>query len=166
MLIYNVSCNLLLFSWKEDMKGFSLTLPSATVKLEHFTKAYVWWKTKKGKPLQWSHCQEMLNVCVAYGEHSVPPLSLCVLLYRSKLLLSSLALCLSIFRYTWYTARWRQQCTCGQGESVWQGAREWETVTGLLHMLTFIRHWTETFQSIHFIDICYNTNTQQQTATL
>lgn len=59
------------------------------------------------------HCQETLNVFVAYGEHSVPPLSLCVLLYRSKPLLSSFALCLSIFRYTWYTAKWRQQCTCG-----------------------------------------------------
>lgn len=58
-------------------------------------------------------CHEMSDVSEGYGQPSVPPLSLCNLPNRSKTLLSSFVLCISFLRYTWFTAKCREQCTCG-----------------------------------------------------
>lgn len=60
----------------------------------------------------WRCCQ-MSDAFAGYGEHSVPPLSLCSLPNRSWSPFSSFTLRLSFLRYIWFTAKCREQCTCG-----------------------------------------------------
>lgn len=60
-------------------------------------------------------CQELSDMFTGYGEHSIPPQSFGSRPYRSTLI--SL-LCISFVRFT---AKCRQECTCGQN------TREYET---------------------------------------